>query len=62
MAAVWWWPGRRRESADRVADRLELIASELEDATTELRSIVTGLRDVHGDPKSGSRGSREEIR
>lgn len=61
-ASVWWWPKRRHhrggpEPVEQVALRLEALAGELDDATVELRAIVSGLRDVgFGQDESGQEG------
>lgn len=56
MAALWWWLNDdedNRESVDSLAGRLSAVADDLEDATTELRSLVSGLRAVRELPPKG---------
>lgn len=50
--SVWWWKRRARasEPVDQVALRLTTVADELEEATGELRAIVSGLRTTAGTP------------
>lgn len=55
MGPLWWWRRHDRdgaESVDVVARRLSTMASELEEATGELRAIVDGLR-VGSDAAAG---------
>lgn len=62
MVAVWWWKRHPRpeEPVDQLALRLTAVADELEEATGELRSIVSGLRTTVGPVGTTSAGTSSD--